>query len=146
MFSIDFNEFRFLLRKSERSLDKKIGEALEDTSISFIQYHTLMEIEKQNVTNLKELSSALKLDSSTVSRSINILVKAGLVIRAVDQDNRRYIKIAISSKGEEACKKAGEICDHFYRELFSTISEDEHYEVSETIKLLTRTLANGDGT
>lgn len=138
--SIDVNEFRFVLRKLERELDSQLKSSMDCCGVSFVQCHTLMEIERQKDTNLKALSTSLGLDSSTVSRSIDGLVKSGFVDRTTDPENRRYIRLTLSHKGKQQCASINDFCNDYYEKIFEHIPTDKRDQVAESIGLFVSAL------
>ena len=69
--------------------------------ITVAQCHTLVEIGKSNCLSLNELSGLLTFDKSTMSRTVDNLVNAGLVVRQIDKEDRRYMKITLIVQGTE---------------------------------------------
>jgi DNA-binding MarR family transcriptional regulator len=135
------NEFRQTLRKLERELDAQLREDLTCCGVSLVQCHTVLELERQGKTNLKELSSSLDLDKSTVSRTIDQLVNEGLVSREIDANNRRFVLLSLSEKGKDACRNINKFCNDYYRELFEHIPEEKHAQVVESFSLFAESLA-----
>lgn len=134
-------EFRDTLRKLERELDSQLREGTECCGVTLVQCHTLMELEKRGKANLKDLSVALELDKSTVSRGIDVLVKNGFVQREVDEGNRRYVLLSLTDKGKTACSGINKLCDGYYLELFKYIPEEKHEQVIESLFLFAGALA-----
>ena len=134
-------EFRETLRKLERELDSQLREGTECCGVSLVQCHTLMELEKRGKANLKDLSAALELDKSTVSRGIDVLVKNELVQREIDEGNRRFVLLSLTEKGSKACIGINKLCDGYYLELFKHIPAEKHEQVMESLGLFVQALA-----
>ena len=88
-----------------RQLEHKTG-AINDTqmaccNITMTQCHALVEIGRVGSISLIELSEALGLENSTISRTVNHLVNAGMVNREADTTNRRYIIISLTEDGQQ---------------------------------------------
>lgn len=133
-------EFRETLRKLERELDAQLKEGSECCGVSLVQCHTLLELDKRGMVNLKDLSTILELDKSTVSRGIDLLVKNGLVHRDVDEDNRRFVLLSLTEKGENTCCGINQLCDNYYIELFHHIPQEKHKQVIESLFLFAQAL------
>lgn len=140
MDSESIREFRNTMRKLERALDDQLQEGVQCCGVSLVQCHTLMELNLQEEINLKDLSSELGLDKSTVSRGIEYLVKRGLVERRTDSNNRRFVLISLSEKGKEVCTTINTFCDQYYLEVFRRIPQDKHPQVLESLLLFTGAL------
>src|SRR5512133_3813771 len=91
------------LRELIRYLERKFG-ILEDgelscCGISMAQCHALVEIGRAGSISLIDLAKLLDLDSSTMSRTVNGLVRNEIVERELDPSDRRYVTIKLTSKG-----------------------------------------------
>ncbi len=137
----NIRNFRNALRKLERALDDQLQAGTECCGISLVQCHTLMELDKQEETNLKALSQALELDKSTVSRGIDLLVKSGLVDRKTDSNNRRFVLLSLSGKGKDVCCTINNFCDRYYQDIFTHIPKEKHGQVMESLILLANALS-----
>ncbi len=83
--------------------------------------------------SISELSAYLKVTSPTITQRINALEEQGYVLRIVDPEDRRSIKVFFTEKGKETIKKAKE---SFY-DLFAQLAEHLGLEKStELVNLL----------
>ncbi|HET6450736.1 MAG TPA: MarR family transcriptional regulator [Spirochaetia bacterium] len=64
--------------------------------VTFAQCHLLLEVERRGRTSVTELATALELDKSTLSRTVDAGVKAGLIDRSVDPSSRRQQVICLT--------------------------------------------------
>ena len=67
------------LRKASNNLTKIYDSALIKVNLKITQFSTLKNIQKLGKTNIRDLSSELELDRTTVLRNIEILIKIDLV-------------------------------------------------------------------
>ena len=119
-------------------------EKVECCGISVIQCHTLLEIEDRKVSSMKEIGEYFRIDKSTISRTIDILVKKGYVSRVVNDTNRRYLDIELTEQGAEICGNINSICDKFYSDLLSHIPEKKISALLNSFALFTEALRNTD--
>ncbi|MBE0430552.1 MAG: MarR family transcriptional regulator [Dehalococcoidia bacterium] len=73
---------------------------------------------------------------NSVSMIVDRMVKAGLVRRARDLPDRREVRLAMTSKGEQALKSANPPVARLVEEVFSSLSRDQ----TETLIRLLETL------
>lgn len=92
---------------------------------SLAQCHTLLELFSHKSINLNELSERLYLDKSTVSRTIEGLVKNGLVNRSIPKENRRKIIISLTEKGIGICNQINRDNDSYFGAVLDSIPEKE---------------------
>ena len=99
MNQINSKNFRELIRILERKLgllNKQDSCCLE---VTLAQCHALVEIGRSENISLKNLSILLDLDISTMSRTVESLVKKDLVFRTPSETDRRSIDIKLTGKG-----------------------------------------------
>lgn len=92
--------FRKLIRKYEQLASIQVKNSTTCNGVSLAQCHTLLALEENQVCSLNTLSTAMKLEKSTVSRTIEGLVKIGLVIRKENRENRRETLLSLSEQGQ----------------------------------------------
>jgi DNA-binding MarR family transcriptional regulator len=93
-----------LFRKGLRELEREVELALAGQSgccgVTPAQCHLLLAVEEAGEISVGELAGALELDSSTLSRSVDSLVKAALLVRKEDAENRRRQLVSLSAGGK----------------------------------------------
>ncbi len=127
-------EFRKSLRQFERTLTYEVN-CTECHDVTLSQCHILLEIEEKEKTNTGELAIALELNKSTVSRTVDGLVKNGMVERTVDPEDRRYTHLSLSAEGKEKCQEINARNDAYFNQVFKRISEEKHEGVFELFNL-----------
>jgi putative acetyltransferase len=131
-------EFRKLLRKFDR-----INELLNMTcckSVTVAQCHVLLEIEELGNATTVKLSENLRLDRSTLSRTIDALVKKGLVNRIEDQEDRRYTILTLSDLGKETCSEINMENDLAFQKVFGSTNAEQFNEIVTNFKILTNSM------
>jgi DNA-binding MarR family transcriptional regulator len=97
-------------RKKLRRFDR-LNELFNSTcciGVTMAQCHALLEIEELGEATTNVLANNLLLDKSTLSRTVDSLVKLGLVKRKENSNDRRYITLVLSNKGVEKCNEINE--------------------------------------
>jgi DNA-binding MarR family transcriptional regulator len=118
------SDFREILREFERENNFQNNHHC-CKGISITQCHALMEIGKRPEIKLVDLSERLNLDKSTVSRTIDGLVKNNLVKRNVPDGNRRVTNISLSQNGSKLFKKINQDNNTFYSKVLDNIPNSE---------------------
>lgn len=131
------NNLRKLIRVLVRNLGILEKSDASCCGVTIAQCHAIVEIGRAKKIALIDLADLLGLDKSTMSRTINNLVEAGLVIRDLDSENRRYVAIQLTDSGMEAFKSTEETMGQYYKSIFSSIPEDKRGQVLESLQLLT---------
>lgn len=104
------------------------------------QCQAIVEIGIAKEISLRELAKLLNLDTSTMSRNINILVEQGYVLREMDQEDRRYVKLILSEKGGRICHGLKEAIDLYFSDVLEAIPAEKREQVLESLDLLVNAL------
>jgi DNA-binding MarR family transcriptional regulator len=114
-------KFRENIRHVERELNIQ-GNANCCEGVTLSQCHTLLELQlhKKSIS-LNDLSDRLYLDKSTVSRTVDSLVRKGTVNRDVPKENRRKVTISLTEKGKDICRRINHDSDAFFWDIIRAI-------------------------
>jgi DNA-binding MarR family transcriptional regulator len=107
-------EFRKNLRQLEQLL---VAQLKEDTcchGVSIAQCHCLLAVELLDLPSQNELADHLGLDKSTLSRTVEGLVKIGLLQRVANDGDRRIVRIGLTPQGKITCNTLNEANDVIY--------------------------------
>lgn len=129
-----------LLRESLRLLVRRLG-VLERSEascceITMSQCHALVEIGRAGRLSVNVLAEVLGLDKSTVSRSIDKLVGDGLVIRDTDPEDRRYVVLRLSDKGEAVFREIEKRMVTYFEEVIAAIPPEKRGQIIDSIQFL----------
>ncbi|HPS81591.1 MAG TPA: MarR family transcriptional regulator, partial [Candidatus Limiplasma sp.] len=92
--------------------------------------------------NLNELAETLNVDKSTVSRTLNHLVKAHLAARLPDDADRRYVVIRLTERGERLFKTTETAMDAYYRAVFERIPQAKRAQVVDSLLVLNEAIGS----
>lgn len=130
-------EFRKILRRFERITSNQLKDTGCCGGLSQAQCHILLEIQERGTTTIVDLAREVKLDKSTLSRTVDSLVNGGYVERTPLPSDRRYFQISASEKGKEKASSINLDADDFYYKVFDNIPEWKHKDIIESLTLLT---------
>ncbi|NMM63338.1 MarR family transcriptional regulator [Clostridium sp. P21] len=131
------NYLRELIRVLVRNLGILEKEDTSCCGVTISQCHAIVEIGRAEEISLNELAKILTVDKSTMSRTINNLVKNELVIREMHPEDRRYVTIKLTDKGMKAFKNVESGMQEYYENIFKAIPKEKREQVLESLKLLT---------
>jgi DNA-binding MarR family transcriptional regulator len=129
-------EFREIMRQIERKLGIAEDDKRSCCGITLGQCHTLVEAGRAGKASLVELAEIMDLDKSTVSRSVDQLVRKGYMKREADKENRRYVAITLTKKGREKFEGIESSMNSLFEELLGCIPEDKRLQVIESAGLI----------
>ena len=132
--------FRKVLRRFDR-----LNELLNSSccsGVTMAQCHVLLEIEENSEITTNQLAHNLKLDKSTLSRTIDKLVNAGLVDRKINSDDRRYTFLFLTEEGQSKCNEINDTNDNTYNQIFNTMSKGNPDDIITHFKFMVEAMNN----
>ena len=127
--------FRRDLRVLEREAVRHLEGETSCCGVTLGQCHALLELSFSDFS-LTGLSAALDLDTSTLSRTVDGLVKTGWVERTQDPADRRAVCLTLTAAGRSKVAEIDAMCDRYYQSLFDDMSDGDRKCVGKAIKLL----------
>lgn len=128
------------LRETLRMLVRRLG-ILERSEasccgITFAQCHILVDLGRARKQSVNDLAEALRLDKSTVSRSVDNLVNTGLVLREPDPADRRYVALRLSEQGGQIVADLEQRMENYFAEIIDVLPAEKREQVLESLLLL----------
>lgn len=127
--------FRRQLRVLERELVLQLVADTGCCGVTLAQCHTLLELEASELS-LTGLAAALDLDTSTLSRTVDGLVRAGMVARAEDASDRRSLRLTLTPAGRAKVAFINTTCNRYYGDLLAGMNERDRRCVARAVELL----------
>ncbi len=119
----------------EREVMRTLESETQCCGVSVAQCHVLLELSGQP-RSLSALAAAMDLDTSTLSRTVDGLVKAGLIERREDPRDRRSVRLTVAPAGSAKVAFINETCNRYYADLFQTMSADDREHVLRGVTVL----------
>jgi DNA-binding MarR family transcriptional regulator len=132
--TIPVQEFRRDLRVLEREVVRQLEGETTCCGVTLAQCHVIVELTAG--ISLTGLAAVLGLDTSTLSRTVEGLVKGGLVERTQDPADRRCICVTLTAAGRDKVAEIDERCNRYYAALLAGMSEKDQRQVVRTVRLL----------
>lgn len=124
-----------------------VNHHLEDLGINSTQLHLLFEISHQKDINQEKIASRCNINKGAVARSIKKLEDNGLVVREIDENNRRQNKVSLTCEGEKTLSKAYGILNKWEDEVIlkkGYIEKELLQKILKEIAIKTIELNQGD--
>ena len=118
-------------RKALRQFQRLAGVQMRNCGcgVTLTQCLVLLDIDEHGHLTMGQLASILKLDHSTLSRTVDSLVKNKLVARLRDESDRRLVWIRLTEQGISLCEKIHQGNDEYCLQVFETIPATERATV-----------------
>lgn len=94
-------------------------------NVTASQSATLLALPQDGNLTMNEISQAMELATSTMTRMIDQLVEKGLAQRATDPDDRRIVRVGLTLQGQQLRASLEKEYLEFYNLVMGEIREDE---------------------
>lgn len=136
MDKIYIQEFRECIRILEREI------LLQNTAsccngVSLTQCHALLEIENKSKISVSELAHNMQLDKSTVSRTVDGLVRMDMVDRVIPDENRRMAILNLTNEGKKVSRTINTSNDSYIKTILHDFSVQEREMLLEFLRKMT---------
>lgn len=118
------SRFRHALRKFEREQEFLLRSNF-CKGLTLAQCHTLLEIGNMEQPSLRQLTGSMKLNKSTVSRTVDGLTNLDMVERYVPHEDRRTLLLSLTLKGRETYDDINLESNTYLNEVLSAIPARE---------------------
>ena len=99
------------------------------------QYHALQEI-SEGCLPMQQLAKKMLVSASTATRVVQQLVDKQLVVRNLDEKDRRTIRVHLSRKGLRQLRRVRSIREENAEEILASIDPEEHEALIRSLSLL----------
>ncbi len=100
------------------------------------QCYALLEIDKSGSIAMNELSERMNLNSSTMTRILDNLVRDGYIERKKSPEDRRLVLVELSEKGKASAKDLNASVNGYYKKVICSIPEGKLQDVLNSADLL----------
>jgi DNA-binding MarR family transcriptional regulator len=100
------------------------------------QCYAMLEILKFGSLTMNELSEKMNLDSSTMTRVIDKLVRDEFIHRDKDASDRRIVVVSLTDKGSKAAKELNSSVNEYYKKIIKNIPEGEVLDIVGSVAKL----------
>ena len=119
----EIRRYRLALRQFQRIARVQLNNFCGGVTLP--QCLVLLEIDEHGHMTMGRLSSNLKLDLSTLSRTVENLVAKKLLARLKDDSDRRLVWIRLTEDGVSTCNEIHEVNDENCLNIFNNIPQSE---------------------
>jgi DNA-binding MarR family transcriptional regulator len=130
----EIRRFRTALRQFERLVGVQLKYCR--CGVTFAQCLVLLDIDESGRLTMGQLASHLKLDHSTLTRTVDGLVKRKLVRRLRDDSDRRIVLIELTANGVSRCRDIHRDNDAYCGGVFKIIPPSERGAVIRNFEIL----------
>jgi DNA-binding MarR family transcriptional regulator len=100
------------------------------------QYNTLIEIHKAGNLTMNELSDKMNLNTSTMTRILDNLVRDKYISRDRDETDRRIVVVSLTENGTEIALKLSNSVNNYYKKIIENIPTGQVDDVLNSVNIL----------
>ncbi len=109
---------------------------------SFLHLETLRFIQDRQTSGraptMSEISDYVKVARPTGTALITSFVQDGILVRKTDSEDRRLVRLELSTKGKEVLKAAFRRRDLAFQRVISSLSEKDCVELARILSIITQ--------
>jgi DNA-binding MarR family transcriptional regulator len=129
-FPLDLTTYVFhLLAVVSRHREAKLDAALHALDLSLSRYRALSVIATFDTCSMSALADYTAVDRTTLTRTVDSLVAAGLVERVTPKQDRRQVLLTLTSSGRTVFRKAIQTIFRLNRALLAELTDDDQRAV-----------------
>ena len=113
--------------------------------VTLSQWYIIDTLLREKLITMNELSNELGLATSTLTRTIDILVRDDIVIRQLNPNDRRKVCVELTENGQELAQKLKICSEEFWQKIYDLLPEEKKTQVLEDVQLLVNTLEGANG-
>ena len=134
MDTLEIRKFRRSLRQFQRLAGAQNRSCC--CGVTLAQCLVLLDIDEHGHLTMRQLASNLKLDQSTLSRTVDGLVNKKLVARLRDESDRRLVWIRLTEEGVRVCDEIHKGNDEYCLQVLDKIPAPERGVVVRNFEAL----------
>lgn len=138
----EIRQFRRVLRRFERITNSQLKSCC--VSVTLGQCLVLLELDESERLTMGQLATRLRLDNSTLSRTIDGLVGGGLVERSREDRDRRVVWIRLTAEGNAVCRSIHDENDALYQRVFDKIAPSKREAVLRDFEILVQAFLDAE--
>jgi DNA-binding MarR family transcriptional regulator len=114
--------------------EARLESALKPLGLNLSRHRALSVIASLEPCTMTELAEFSAVDRTTLTRTVDPLVRAGCVIRTTPPQDRRQVVLTLTDAGRELCRRSLQAIYRVNRELLSDLDEEKQRELARALE------------
>lgn len=136
--------FFYLLFQTVRRRDLAFGAALGTLGLNMPKWRALSVIGRLSGCTMNELAEFTTIDRTTLTRTADQLIDAGLVARGGLAGDRRIVRLEMTAAGEAAFERALVEMRRFNREALKGVAPEDQGQLRDTLRAVIANITGSD--
>lgn len=130
------NEVGFMMQKLVRVFQLFERDQIKTHGFTTSQCYTILELYKSENLTMNELSEKMNLNSSTMTRVLDNLVRDKYVSRDKSEFDRRIVVVSLTAHGKKAAESLDIAVKEYYKKIITNIPQGQVEDVLKSINIL----------
>ncbi len=144
-FGLGFPEYFFyLMLHASRRRDAGLAQEMETVGLTLPKWRALAVIRRLGTCTMSELAHLSPVDRTTLTRTVDQLVEAGMVERSTSPTDRRRVLLTLNRRGLDAVERARANNRDFGARALAGIPEDQRETAMAVIQRVIENLIDDD--
>lgn len=141
-FGLDVPEYFFyLLFQAVRRRDAAFERALGPLELSLAQWRAISTVRRFGACSMSDLAAFTAVDRTTLTRSVDQLVRRDLMARTTPPADRRQVHLSLTQQGQDIYDQAVDQLLAFNRQALAGVDPGRQREISRGLATVIRNLA-----
>lgn len=141
-FGLDVPEYFFyLLFQAVRRRDAAFERALGPLELSLAQWRAISTVRRFGACSMSDLAAFTAVDRTTLTRSVDQLVRRELMARTTPATDRRQVHLSLTQQGQDIYDQAVDQLLAFNRQALAGVDAGRQREISRGLATVIRNLA-----
>jgi DNA-binding MarR family transcriptional regulator len=124
------------VQRAARALARRFDEALRPLGLTNGQFSLLMSLNRPTPPGMGSVAELLAMDRTTLTAMLKPLQRRGLVIAAVDPQDRRGRLLRLTTQGRNLLAKAAPVWEQTHAELETILGASEADRLRKDLRAL----------
>ena len=125
------------VQRAARSLARTFDDALRPFGLTNGQFSLLMSLNRPEPPQMRAVADLLAMDRTTLTAALKPLEKQGLLIIAVDPNDRRGRRLSLTDAGRKALSAAMPTWERVHAEIEANLPEGDPDRLRRDLRALT---------
>ncbi|MDZ5758865.1 MarR family transcriptional regulator [Carnobacterium maltaromaticum] len=114
----------------------------EETGISYTKLEILYQISQTANMCQQDIQQKLGVDAASITRHLKKLEEEKLITRIKDQENKRFLRIALTQDGQTQLKKLIAEKNQYEEKIFANLSLEQIDALEDMVHQVSRNITN----
>lgn len=130
------DEVGYMMQKLVRVFQLFERDEIKTYGFTTSQCHTILGLYKSGGLTMNELSEKMNLNSSTMTRILDNLVRDKFISRDKDEFDRRIVIVSLTDTGKDVARKLDITVKGYYKKVIANIPKGQVEDVLKSVNIL----------